>query len=180
VLDALSDLGLQGDVAGLLELANRGLAGEPTGGASISQINQAVDAINRGFDKCRFLTCCGEDCLPDLAFALFNSNENEDDQETEAANIPKEFSLSQSYPNPFNPACVIKYALPKDCQVTLNIYNILGQKVTVLVDEYQSAGYKSVRWNANDHQGQELASGIYFYMIKAGDFVQTKKMLLIR
>jgi hypothetical protein len=94
--------------------------------------------------------------------------------------LPEEFSVSQNYPNPFNPICVIAYSLPTDCQVTLTVYNILGQKVRVLVEEYQSAGYKSVNWDGKDGQGQALVSGVYFYRIQAGDFVQTKKMLLIK
>jgi hypothetical protein len=167
VLTALSNLGLSGDVNGLLELANRALAGWPRGDASLSQINNAVDAINRGFDECRFVTYCGP-LLPVLS--LYK----------EAVSMPTEFSLSQSYPNPFNPICVISYALPSDCQVKLVVYNLLGQRVKVLVDEHQNAGYKSVTWDGKDSQGQELASGIYFYRIEAGNFVQSKKMMLMK
>lgn len=94
--------------------------------------------------------------------------------------MPTEFSLSQNYPNPFNPTCVIAYSLPTDCQVKLAIYNILGQKVKVLVDEYQNYGYKSVTWDGKDNQSKELATGIYFYRIEAGSFVQTKKMLMMK
>ncbi|MCK4385699.1 MAG: T9SS type A sorting domain-containing protein, partial [candidate division Zixibacteria bacterium] len=99
---------------------------------------------------------------------------------SKAANVPEAFSLSQNSPNPFNPICEIAYALPTDCQVTLSIYNILGQKVRVLVDEYQDAGHKSVKWDGKDEQGQEVTSGVYFYRIQAGDFAQSKKMVLIR
>ncbi|MCJ7497238.1 MAG: T9SS type A sorting domain-containing protein, partial [candidate division Zixibacteria bacterium] len=94
--------------------------------------------------------------------------------------IPDKFELKQNYPNPFNPVCNIEYALPKGSHVTLSIYNILGQKVRVLVDEYQSAGYKSVRWDGRDNLGREVTSGIYFYRIEAGDFVQAKRMVLIK
>ena len=167
VSTALSNLGLSNDVNGLLELANRALAGWPRGGASLSQINNAVDAINRGFDECRFVTYCGP-LVPVLS--LYK----------EAVSMPTEFSLSQSYPNPFNPVCVIAYALPTDCQVRLVVYNLLGQRVKVLVDELQNAGYKSVTWDGKDGQGQELASGIYFYRIEAGSFVQSKKMMLMK
>ena len=76
--------------------------------------------------------------------------------------------------------CEIAYALPTDCQVTLSVYNILGQKVRVLVDEYQSAGNKSVKWDGKDEQGQDVTSGVYFYRIQAGDFAQSKKMVLLK
>jgi hypothetical protein len=93
--------------------------------------------------------------------------------------IPEKFELKQNYPNPFNPVCNIEYALPKGCKVTLAVYNILGQKVRVLVDEYQNAGYKSTKWDGRDNLGREVTSGIYFYRIEAGEFVQAKKMVLI-
>ncbi len=89
--------------------------------------------------------------------------------------MPRAFFLSQNYPNPFNPITEIKYALPKDCWVRLEVYNILGQRVASLVDGEQKAGYKTVRWDARD-----TASGIYFYRLQASDFVQARKMVLIR
>jgi hypothetical protein len=98
----------------------------------------------------------------------------------ESGVLPREFSLSQSYPNPFNPVCNIDYALPSDCDVKLTVYNILGQKVRVLVDEHQSAGYKSVEWDGKDDQSRQLTTGIYFYRLQAEDFVQSKKMVLIK
>jgi len=103
-----------------------------------------------------------------------------EDQITQTSNVPEEFSIEQNYPNPFNPICEVAYTLPTNCHVRLTIYNILGQKVRVLVDEYQSAGHKSVKWDGKDAQGQELASGVYFYRLEAGEFAQTKKMVLLR
>ncbi len=89
--------------------------------------------------------------------------------------IPKIFSLSQNYPNPFNPITEVKYALPRDCWVTLEVYNILGQRVATLVEKSQRAGYKIAKWDASS-----FSSGIYFYRIQAGDFVQTRKMILLK
>lgn len=89
--------------------------------------------------------------------------------------LPKDFLLFQNYPNSFNPTTEIKYALPRDCQVRLEVYNILGEKIATLVDENQAPGYKAVTWNAKD-----VGSGIYFYRLQAGSFVETRKMVLIR
>jgi hypothetical protein len=98
----------------------------------------------------------------------------------EEPNLPKQFSLSQNYPNPFNPQTVIKYALPQDCEVEITIYNILGQKVQTLVNEHQQAGYKRIEWDSKNERGEEVASGIYFYRIKAGEFVNSRKMVLLK
>jgi hypothetical protein len=93
---------------------------------------------------------------------------------------PKEFVLQQNYPNPFNPATQISYHLPKAAHVKLAIYNLQGQEIKTLVDEFQSAGKKSVIWNGTDSQGKEITSGIYFYRLSAGRFRETKKMILMR
>ena len=86
----------------------------------------------------------------------------------------KELSI-QNYPNPFNPITIIRYQMPKDEFVTLRVYDILGREITTLVNEEKPAGTYSVNFNASN-----LASGIYFYKISAGNFSQTKKMLLLR
>ncbi|MGA9363425.1 MAG: T9SS type A sorting domain-containing protein [Bacteroidota bacterium] len=89
--------------------------------------------------------------------------------------LPHEFSLAQNYPNPFNPSTTIRYALPAALHVTLKVYNTLGQEVAALVDEFQEAGYKSAEFNAGS-----LASGVYFYRVTAGSFVDTKKLLILK
>ena len=102
------------------------------------------------------------------------------EEEKEEASVPKEFSLSQNYPNPFNPQTVIEYALPKESQVSITVYNILGQRVKVLKDEFEKEGYKRVVWDGRDDSGEEVASGVYFYRIVAKDFVKTKKMMMVK
>jgi len=92
-----------------------------------------------------------------------------------ATQPPQRFALLPNYPNPFNPITEIKYTLPRDCYVKLEIYNILGQKIVTLVEGNLKAGYKTARWDAGS-----FSSGIYFYRLQAGDFVQTRKMVLIR
>jgi hypothetical protein len=92
-----------------------------------------------------------------------------------AAAIPAAFSLEQNYPNPFNPSTLIKYGLPHDAHVELEVYNVLGQRVAVLLNEKQSAGYHEVFFHRT-----ALPSGMYFYRLRAGSFVQTRKMLILR
>jgi len=93
---------------------------------------------------------------------------------------PADFQLLQNYPNPFNPHTEIAYSLSKDSYVKLTIYNIVGQKVKVLVDEYQNAGTRKVIWDGCDESGERVASGIYLYRIKADKFNQAKKMVIIK
>lgn len=85
-------------------------------------------------------------------------------------------TLSQNYPNPFNPSTTIGYTIEKDCQVILKLYNVAGQLVATVVDEYQTAGPHKVVFDA----GESLSRGIYYYQLKAGDFVATKKMVVLR
>ena len=96
------------------------------------------------------------------------------------ANIPDEYALFHNYPNPFNPSTMIEYALPQESKVYLVIYDILGRHVKTLVRQTQAPGYKSVRWNGRNDMGQQVSAGMYFYRIQAGEFVQTKKMVLLK
>lgn len=89
--------------------------------------------------------------------------------------IVTEFALHRNYPNPFNPKTIINYELPMANDVELNIYNLIGKKVATLVSERQNAGSYQVEWDASG-----FASGIYYYKIKAGKFVEAKKMILIK
>jgi hypothetical protein len=91
------------------------------------------------------------------------------------SNLPTDYALSQNYPNPFNATTTINYQLPADGYVKLEAYNTLGQKVATLADSKQQAGYRSVIWDAS-----EFSSGIYFYKLTAGDFKETKKVMLIK
>ena len=88
---------------------------------------------------------------------------------------PESVKLSQCFPNPFNASTIIKYELPYQTQVTIEIFNILGQQVTSLQDALQPAGYHQVIW-----QPEDTPSGIYFYKLQAGDYIETKKMMLVK
>jgi Secretion system C-terminal sorting domain len=89
--------------------------------------------------------------------------------------IPGEFRLAQNYPNPFNPSTTIEFAIPNISKVSLKVYNVHGQEVTTLANDEFTAGTYSINWNASG-----LSSGVYFYSIQAGNFSQTKKLLLVK
>ncbi len=122
-----------------------------------------------GFHNHRYLVALLNDAASKANFVVTGVMVRDD------AGVPRAYALDQNYPNPFNPATTIRYELPKASGVTLKVYNILGQEVATLVDEYQSAGYKSVRFN-----GSGLASGIYVYRLQAGDYVAAKKFVLLK
>lgn len=95
--------------------------------------------------------------------------------------LPRGYELQQNYPNPFNPSTTIRLALPEQSVVTLEIYNILGQHISTIVDgQVLSAGYHQFAWDGTDSFGRELPSGVYLYHLRAGGHVETKRMLLLR
>ena len=95
-------------------------------------------------------------------------------------NLPTEFGLHQNYPNPFNPNTIVAYDLPAACHVKIEIFNILGQRVKTLVNESKTAGRYQVNWNSTDDNGRRVSSGIYLYVMKAGEYSRTAKMLLMK
>lgn len=94
--------------------------------------------------------------------------------------VPISFGLDQNQPNPFNPSTVISYSISTPAYVQLEVYNILGQCVATLVDEYRQPGWYRVRWDGRLSNGREAATGVYFYRLRAGEFESTKKMLLVK
>ena len=94
--------------------------------------------------------------------------------------IPAEFALHQNYPNPFNPVTTLKYDLPEDSFVDVTVYDMLGNVVNNLVETNQLSGYKSIKWNATNNHGEPVSAGVYLYKIQVGDFVDTKKMILLK
>ncbi len=103
------------------------------------------------------------------------SNQNIDKLMVSGQLIPEKYALEQNFPNPFNPTTTIRFSIPKEVQVNLSVYNILGEKVKELKNEVMKPGYFEVNFDAS-----AMASGVYIYRIKAGDFVQTKKMILLK
>ncbi|MCH7879327.1 MAG: T9SS type A sorting domain-containing protein, partial [candidate division Zixibacteria bacterium] len=94
--------------------------------------------------------------------------------------LPNSYSLDQNYPNPFNGSAIIRYSLPKRTQVTLDIYNVLGQHVRALVNRVQSPGNHQVAWDARDEAGHNVASGLYFYRLRADQTTLSRSMLFIK
>ena len=94
--------------------------------------------------------------------------------------IPEQYTLHQNYPNPFNPRTSIRYDLPDNERVNIIIYDMLGRQVKQLVDEYQDAGFKSIIWDATNDFGKPAATGVYLCKIQAGEYMQTKKMVLLK
>ena len=93
---------------------------------------------------------------------------------------PTDFALRQNYPNPFNPSTHIEYELPSNEIVTITVMNALGQNVVTLVDEEKASGRHTIIWDGTNEWGEPASSGVYVVAMKAGDFVQTRKMLLLR
>ena len=104
-----------------------------------------------------------------------NDGKYEYSNEVEVELVPREYILYQNYPNPFNPTTKIKFALPKATKVSLLIYNLLGEKVATLLNEDKEAGFYNVQFNASN-----FSTGVYIFRLTAGDFVQTKKMTLVK
>jgi len=92
-----------------------------------------------------------------------------------AGTIPHEYTLSQNFPNPFNPSTVIRYAIPVKSHVLLTVHNLLGQVVATLINQDEEAGFHEIRFEAGT-----LASGVYLYRLEAGKFVETRKLTLVR
>ena len=96
------------------------------------------------------------------------------------SSLPTEYALEQNYPNPFNPTTQINFSLPVDSKVSLEVYNVLGQRVTSLVNGELPAGEHTVTWNGTNSDGGQVSSGVYFYRISAEKFNETKKMMLLK
>jgi len=94
--------------------------------------------------------------------------------------LPDVYALHQNYPNPFNPITTLRYDLPEQSMVNIIIYDLLGRQVRTLLNQTQDAGYRSVIWNATNDYGKPVSAGVYLYKIQAGEFVQTRKMVLLK
>ena len=111
--------------------------------------------------------------LEELGIELRNGSKSGD-------GLPQVYALSQNYPNPFNPTTQIDYQVPHAARVTIEVINVIGQRVAMLVDRYHEPGCYSAVWSGTDDNGQSVSSGIYFYRLRAEDVTLSRKMMLVK
>ena len=171
-------------------------AGDSAAPAYLKDATPAVGEIAPGDSGAVTLTFSGETAEPgvyeDTLSIISNDPEQtvtlipmhvDIDEGTSLENphqLPDEFALRQNYPNPFNPNTTIEYQLPREADVRITIYNMAGQSVTTLVHQSMDAGYHRVSWDGTTDVGRMVSSGVYIYRIHAGDYTQTRKMILMR
>jgi hypothetical protein len=162
------------DAPGELSIANAIVDGSPVTGTG-DVVSLTFRVLTEFEDNARFEIAEGVvfdgSKLTNFVVALGNLN---------VESTPTEFALLQNFPNPFNPETTIKYNLADGKNVSLRIYNVVGQVVRTLVAEQQNAGRYTVRWNGTDDRGVSVSSGIYFYQIAAGDYSDVKKLMLLK
>jgi flagellar hook assembly protein FlgD len=103
-----------------------------------------------------------------------------DTKEPQSHQLPDNYALDQNYPNPFNPSTTIQFELPRRTNISIAVYNILGQEVKVLIDRLLSPGTHSVSWDGTNSSGNSVPGGVYFYRMNADAFVSTRKMVLLK
>jgi hypothetical protein len=136
---------------------------------------QKLDSASKYYVRCRAIAFDHSDSSAWSAPESLIVSQNLLSKRETPDQIPNEYFLAQSYPNPFNPSATIRYGLPEEAQVTITIYDILGRTIQVLVNERQTAGYHQIIWHAGN-----LPSGTYLYRIRAGDYSASKKMQLLK
>jgi len=155
----------------------------------LDSINGAIfsaDSFGIVYDKITMVVMNVDSSLAEDASAQYSYIANvttgiaEDQEDVFEEHSLFSYLLTQNYPNPFNPSTTIEYTLPHSAYVHLTIYNTAGQEVRILIDNYQKAGKQQVTWDGKDKFEKAAASGVYMYRLKADDFVQTRKMLLLR
>ena len=139
--------------------------GSPVNGATVSLNVKATDGIDT------------VDVTGDNRVIYVNRYEY---LSTDGEGVPVEFALHENYPNPFNPSTTLRFDLPEVSNLTLTIYNMLGQKVRTFNYQNTSAGYHSVKWNATNDYGDPVGAGVYLYQLQTKDFVKTRKMVLLK
>ena len=167
----------------------RGLLNELGLGLNLENITMAYYSDTEGFDTTGITNVVIDtsrnriiaDVVHFSILVLYGETETTGiDEIISESQIPNEFSLEQNYPNPFNPETKITYQIPKISRVTIKIYNILGQEVRTLVDKEQNMGEYKVIWDGKNNSGNPVSSGIYIYQLRTKDFINSKRMILLR
>ncbi len=124
----------------------------------------------------------GYHCTPHVNFGMVGTITIEEVVGIDNYSIvgPNKFVLNQNYPNPFNPSSIISYSLLEPGFVTLQIYDIFGREIRILINQAQDAGIKTVIWDSKNDNGKSVSAGVYLYQVRVGGFTQTKKMVLLR
>ena len=147
------------------EILEHVFEGRPVNGATVSLNVKATDGIDT------------VDVTGDNRVIYVNRYEF---LSTEGEGIPTKFALHENYPNPFNPTTTLRFDLPEASNITLTIYNMLGQRVRTFNMNDTPAGYHSIKWNATNNYGEEVGAGVYLYQLQTKDFVKTRKMVLLK
>ena len=175
-----SEIGNLTNLTGLW-LDNNGLTGEiPESICSLTNLNWSSEWINFGYSYIYNNQLCPSypECIEDYVGEQDTTNCVQVSIMDET--FPLTYKLHSAYPNPFNPVATLNYDLPENELVNITIYDMMGRVVKTLINDQQTAGYKSIQWNANNNTGQPVSAGLYLYMIQAGEFRQTKKMVLLK
>ena len=161
-----NEQGLITDVVGMLnEIVSNNTGFNHPGEVAISTDGKYMFVSDQGNDRVQIYTCKEEQVG---IKPIFSGTER----------IPGRFTLFQNYPNPFNPNTTISYRISKTTPIKINIYNLSGQEVKTLINEEHQPGEYKLMWDGTDNSGRMLSSGVYIYQLRAGDFLQTKKMVL--
>ena len=159
-----------------MNLGNNQLTGE---------IPESICDLNIGFSNSLYFNISNNQLCPPYPSCVEDHVGEQDTTNCEQVSIidetlPITYKLHNAYPNPFNPVTTLRYDLPEDAIVNVTIYDMMGRHVNTIVSSQQSAGYKSIQWDAINSSGQPVSAGVYLYVIQAGDFRQTKKMVLLK
>ena len=159
-----------------MNLGNNQLTGE---------IHESICGLNINFSNSLYFNIANNQLCPSYPYCI---EEYVGDQDTTNCNqvsiydetLPITYNLHNAYPNPFNPVTTLRYDLSQDESVNITIFDMMGKIVKTLVNSSQTSGYKSIKWNATNNKGQPVPAGVYLYTIQAGEYRQTKKMVLLK
>ena len=148
-------------------------------------IPEDVCDLDLNWNNYNYIDIRNNQFCPPYPSCLENKMGQQDDSNCAQASIlediiPMTYHLYSAYPNPFNPTTTLDYDLPEDANVNITIYDMMGRQISTLVSSQRTAGFKSVQWNATNDKGSPVSAGLYLYTIQAGEFRQTKKMVLLK